>query len=563
MSIESRSHQYGNVFGQWQIKKMLGSGSGGKSAVFQLKRKGSDWDEYCALKVISLIEEQGSYEDYSPYRQNEYQEALQARKQAAITEVRLMAQLRGNTNIVDYLDYQFEEWSDDSGFGCDLLIRMEFLAGLRSDLRKGRIFDTREIVQIGKDIAAALVLCHSKNILHRDIKPENIFYNANGNYKLGDFGISRIIDSAPDARASTGIGTPEYAAPEQDKGKYNLLVDIYSLGIVLYELANQSRLPFAASSYASPADIAKRMVGTPLPAPCNATAELSAIILKACSFTPSERYQTAQELLDALSKVNTTSETVRDSDRIVDTPPIRADQLFEAKLKAFMTEAAEDTHVVSGAADNPYMTAPAFGNNSAPDGYATVPATNPAGTDHTGYETEPAVESPIEHLDDYSANDLTQLRLCQEAAEQGDAEAQYELACHYKEGFGTLIEANPAEAAKWYQEAAARGHVDAQVELAYCYITGCGVNEDEKQGFFWFLEAAKKGSARAQYEYGRRSRHGMTDKEKRTWLKKAADQDYIPAILELAHYYEQLDKPAYDQVIIWYEKAVALGDCLW
>lgn len=544
MSIESRSHQYGNVFGQWQIKHLLGTGSGGKSAVFQLKRKGSDWDEYCALKVISLIEEQGSFEDFSPSRQNEYKVALEACKQAAITEVRLMAQLRGNTNIVDYLDYQFEEWSDETGFGCDLLIRMEFLSGLRAELRRGRLFNAREIVQIGKDIATALVLCHSKNILHRDIKPENIFYNANGNYKLGDFGISRILDAAPDASASTGIGTPEYAAPEQDKGDYKFLVDIYSLGIVLYELANQNRLPFATSVYAHPADITKRMAGTPLPVPTDTSAELAAVILKACAFNPKDRYQSAQELLDALSKINTDSGVLP-----VQTP-----------IDVIPAERPHIPPVDDDSEKSPYSTIPAAKGSTDAGDYVTVPASSSKGMDPNGYETVPADSSPSEPVEGYLANDSKQLLMCQEAAEQGDADAQYELAKYYQEGYGNLIEVDEHEAFKWFKKAAEQSHVEAIEELAFCYFFGFGVEPSEDQFLFWMLEAAKKGLARAQDSYAIHAGQRITDKEKRTWLKKAADQNYIPAILNLAYHYAHLAKPEYDQAVIWYRKAIALGD---
>lgn len=62
-------------------------------------------------------------------------------------------------------------------------------------MQEGKRFAEAEIIKIGRDICAALVLCHGKDILHRDIKPENIFYNKDGNYKLGDFGISKILDA--------------------------------------------------------------------------------------------------------------------------------------------------------------------------------------------------------------------------------------------------------------------------------------------------------------------------------------------------------------------------------
>ena len=90
MSIESRSKQYGAIFGDWHIGKKLGSGSNGKSAVFELYRNHEGWQERSALKVISLIEEQGNQADMSEYRRNEYSTVSQNRRSAAEQEVRLM-----------------------------------------------------------------------------------------------------------------------------------------------------------------------------------------------------------------------------------------------------------------------------------------------------------------------------------------------------------------------------------------------------------------------------------------------------------------------------------------
>lgn len=350
MSIESRKHQYGTVFEHWQIKDLLGQGSGGKSAVFRLSRNDSSWGETCALKVMNLIEERGRLEDLPKFRKDEYISAMQECSQNAEQEVRLMANLRGNTNVVDYLDYKFVDWSDDSSFGRDMLIRMEFLHDLRGELRNGKLFEEAEVIKLGRDICAALVLCHSKNILHRDIKPENIFINEDGNYKLGDFGVSKIMSAAPMSMASTGIGTPEYAAPEQFSGKHDKRVDIYSLGLVLYELSNQNKLPFAASTYIRQEEVQKRQMGTPLPHPSNAGSALTQVILKACAFKAEDRYQTAQDFLKALISLEDT-----------------------------------EAPVVGSNIPNTYATMPAQGTYAttpAQDTYATAPASNHLNAQH-------------------------------------------------------------------------------------------------------------------------------------------------------------------------------------
>ena len=303
MSIESRSRQYGKVFDHWQIQEFLGSGSGGKTAVFRVVRSDSDRGA-SALKVVNLIEERGSLQSLPEYRRKEYEAARQACSKSAEQEVWLMDELRGNTNIVDYLDHTFVDWSDGTGFGRDMLIRMELLKDLRSDLRTGRIFREEEVLKVGRDVCTALILCHRKNILHRDVKPENIFRNKDGNYKLGDFGVSRVLDACPGAVASTGIGTYEYWPAEQMTGRYDTRVDIYSLGLVLYELSNRNRLPFAASAYANSREVSQRLSGAELPAPCDASPALARVILKACAHDPEERFPNAEAFLRALRHVS-------------------------------------------------------------------------------------------------------------------------------------------------------------------------------------------------------------------------------------------------------------------
>lgn len=303
MSIESRSRQYGKVFDHWQIREFLGSGSGGKTAVFRLTRIDSSRG-VSALKVVNLIEERGSFDEMSDFHRKEYQAAREECSRSAAQEVWLMDELRGNTNIVDYLDHTFVDWSEEDCFGRDLLIRMELLKDLRSELRNGRMFTEAEVLKIGRDICAALELCHNKNILHRDVKPENIFRNKDGNYKLGDFGVSRVLDACPGAVASTGIGTYEYWPAEQMTGSYDKRVDIYSLGLVLYEMSNRNRLPFAASTYVTGKEVSLRLSGAPMTEPTEVSQALARVILKACAFRPEDRYSSAEELWKALEDVS-------------------------------------------------------------------------------------------------------------------------------------------------------------------------------------------------------------------------------------------------------------------
>ena len=133
--------------------------------------------------------------------------------------------------------------------------------------------------------------------------------NRFGEFKLGDFGIARELD-----KNLTGLsvkGTVTYMAPEIYKGKnYDQTVDIYALGITMYRLLNHNRAPFLPPypNMITPIDkeqaTIERMNGKAIPAPIDGSLELQRIVLKACSFYPSERYQSASEMLKDLESMS-------------------------------------------------------------------------------------------------------------------------------------------------------------------------------------------------------------------------------------------------------------------
>lgn len=314
MSVDSRIKKKAAIFGNWIVDgDAIGDGTGRKNFVYKLKRGSAGWEEYSALKVIPLTEEYGSWDQLSLEQQNSYGEMLFQKTQKAKEEIITMEKLRGNTHIVDYLDFDFVDWSGEDSFGRDMYIRMELLRDLRTELKHNRIFSEREIIKVGCDICKALSLCHSKGIIHRDIKPDNIFVNKDGNYKLGDFGISKSLPDFAHGYSGTGIGTFAYMPAEQLKGKYNKIVDIYSLGMVLYELSNGNKLPFAKEQFVSDQEVIQRLSGQKLPSPSNASTKLAEVILKACAFNPKERYASAEEFLSALENLLITDGTGSDS----------------------------------------------------------------------------------------------------------------------------------------------------------------------------------------------------------------------------------------------------------
>eukprot|EP00434_Breviolum_minutum_P043788 symbB.v1.2.039050.t1/scaffold6316.1/size19089/1 len=147
----------------------------------------------------------------------------------------------------------------------------------------------------------ALQYIHSKRILHRDIKSQNIFMMQAGDAKIGDFGISKVIEGTTAANG-TVVGTPQYFAPEICEDKpYNSKIDIWSMGVVLYEMLSLVQ-PFAASNVA--ALIMKIVNAEPPPLPAECREEVCDVVRRALNKDPNER-ASAEELL-ALPPVSCT-----------------------------------------------------------------------------------------------------------------------------------------------------------------------------------------------------------------------------------------------------------------
>lgn len=276
-----------------------------RTAVFQLVNE-NGWEKN-ALKVVNVIEKIGRKKDLSPEDADNYNKEKQRLCQNAEDEVRLMYKLRNCPGVVTYLDYKQIDWQEENRFGCDLLIRMELLKSPDIFRNDGRVTEN-EILRLGIEICSALIECHKKGIIHRDIKPANIFINEEGRYKLGDFGIARILSRSD--MASTTIGTRAYAAPEQIRSsRYDFHVDIYSLGLTLYQLANRGYLPFCEAPYVGEREIIERISAEKLPAPSAASSGLSRALQKACMCEPSRRYRSAEEFRKELVRIRDKGQT--------------------------------------------------------------------------------------------------------------------------------------------------------------------------------------------------------------------------------------------------------------
>ena len=348
---------------EWHVVERIGRGAFGD--VFRIRRDNYGTWEESALKIIQIHDERGlsdfknagqeqenvsgrsrlngstetrpllsamqsdqpsayvSTEDHSQTEEENRNRPGKAESKAGASvipkalsnEIQIMRALRGAPNIVVIEDFYFKK----VGTASTLFVRMELLTSFQEALLRSRNdhvpFSTEEIYKIGSDVCTALMYCEKKGIIHRDIKPANLFVDGFGNYKIGDFGASRRLDTIYAAHTMTAIGTISYMAPEVFRGEsYNNTVDLYALGLILYQVLNNGRIPFLPTSGsfgAQEIDQAnfRRLCGEPLPSLTEihsgnekrmADPFLDAIIRKACAPNAGDRFQTAEEFRDAL-----------------------------------------------------------------------------------------------------------------------------------------------------------------------------------------------------------------------------------------------------------------------
>ena len=194
-----------------------------------------------------------------------------------------------NPNIVAIYD-----WGQDDG---TYFMVMELIRGrtLREILRNEGAILPRRAAEIAGEAAAALSVAHQHGVFHRDIKPGNIMITEDGAVKVTDFGIARALDDSEElTRTGAVIGTATYFSPEQAQGlPADERSDVYSLGIVLYEML-AGKPPFTGES---PVAVAYQHVSEPAPAPDSVNPEVPRELAMVCEHAiqknPDQRYQTA------------------------------------------------------------------------------------------------------------------------------------------------------------------------------------------------------------------------------------------------------------------------------
>jgi serine/threonine protein kinase len=264
--------QPGQMLGPYRIINQVGRG--GMATVYKAYQPSVD--RYVAIKVL-------------PSQLAESREFATRFQQ----EARIIAKLE-HPHILPVFDY-----GESDGVAYFVMRYMD--AGtLKEKMIEGRPLPLAEIDRLFTQLAGALSYAHGHGIVHRDLKPANVLIDSQGNVFLTDFGIAKLLESASPRLTQTDaiMGTPAYISPEQAQGHtVDQRSDIYSLGIILYEMVTGS-VPFTAET---PLAVLFKHISDPLPPPSLIKPDIrpavEKVILKALAKDPRDRFSTAAEFV--------------------------------------------------------------------------------------------------------------------------------------------------------------------------------------------------------------------------------------------------------------------------
>lgn len=287
-------------------------------------------------EIIELIGSGGMANVYKAlcHRLNRY-DAVKIMRDETAANTELRRRFRAESQAVAMLSHPNIVSVYDVSHSDDVeYIVMELIDGitLKQYLQKKSVLDPAEVLDFTIQTAKALEHAHSKGIIHRDIKPQNIMLLKDGMIKVADFGIASLENTVEENNGET-VGSVHYIAPEQARGEApDARSDIYSLGIVMYEMLT-GRLPYVGNS---DVEVAVKHMNTDPVTPRDIVPsipeELERICLKAMNSNIDERYQTASEMLADLEQYKAQSlaaHVLEDSEAVLidsEEPPRRRAQ---------------------------------------------------------------------------------------------------------------------------------------------------------------------------------------------------------------------------------------------
>lgn len=284
---DNRLRSYAPLWGHWMPEKRIYRS--GSCSVYTLSGGQPEQGFDCVVKMVTIL------------GQSEQAERQLADAQQ---EIAALERLRGCAQVVTLYDYAIRPIEEEGEVvGWDVLLRMEQLDCVAELLREGETLSMAEVETLACDIAAALSAVHHAGLIHRDVKPANLYRTADGHFQLGDFGVARRCRIG---MLQTMTGTAAYMAPEVARGDvYDGRADLYSLGIVLYQLLNGGQLPLTdeETPYDAREDaVRRRWQGTKPPPPPEGSRRLKKIVLRCCQPQAQHRYASADALLCALTR---------------------------------------------------------------------------------------------------------------------------------------------------------------------------------------------------------------------------------------------------------------------
>jgi len=283
------------LFSGWSLTDFLGAGVSG--CVFKMEREDLGQKFLAALKVIPLTRKLD--------REIRSMDSLQESIGQDAREIIHLYSLGNHQNLVGWYNHEIIYEIEKDTATALVAVMMEYLPRTLSELIKDGPLPWEQAVQLTIDCLKGMEHVHAANIIHRDIKPGNIFVTNEGRAKLGDFGVARKL--AEREQAETRVGTPLYIAPEVVKDPlgqgYAYPADVYSLGLVLYELLT-GKLPFETVCQGNKnCMVAKRLAGEPFTLERQFSPGLTIATLGSLAYSPALRYATAAEFRIALEKV--------------------------------------------------------------------------------------------------------------------------------------------------------------------------------------------------------------------------------------------------------------------
>ena len=294
------------VMGGWKLVRTLGKG--GFGTVFEAVQNNLGEDARAAIKLVRI---QNTPEDRDAMLSAGMSEAdlvhdLYDRMERSVREISTAVTLRDHPGIVRCDDFELIRYDEDSSW--DILIRMELLTPLTAWIREQPVTE-QTVLRLGLEISDLLDYCGQQGILHRDIKPANLFVNKIGHFKLGDFGLARMVGSSTSTLSH--VGTEPFMAPEvANGGTYNASADVYGLGLVLYWLLNGQRLPFLESGTSFANATAIRLSGTAIPLIPMVSPLLMHAVSTALAYEPIKRWPDGKAFHKALSRCSATERRI-------------------------------------------------------------------------------------------------------------------------------------------------------------------------------------------------------------------------------------------------------------